>query len=136
MSDFNLKIYASDHTVYDGMSKYVNVPTSEGLYGILGNHRNTIMLIETGKLSFKNLEDEKTDVIVSRGLLKVENGQVLILVETAEKPEDIDINRALKAEESAKAQLKKKLSDRELSLIYAKLARSFSRVQGSKNKYK
>ena len=42
------------------------------------------------------------------GLFKIEDGHVLLLVDAAERPEDIDVNRALRAREEAEEQLRQK----------------------------
>lgn len=127
MKKFKLSIYASDKIVYEGECESLVIPTTTGQLGILANHSNLISLTIPGKLTFKN--DGKEDVrIVSQGMVKIEDNEVLVLVEACEKPEEIDINRALKAEEKAKAELKKHMSNREYNMVYARLARAFSRA--------
>lgn len=124
--DFKLEVYASDHIVYQGPAKYLNLPIEMGQYGILARHRNLISEIVPGKMTI-DLENEKLIFIVSYGLVKIENGDVLVLVETAERPEEIDINRARKAEENAKAALKNQASQREYKMLQGRLARAFAR---------
>lgn len=133
MTLFNLSIYAADHIVYEGSCQYISLPTQLGQYGVLARHRNTISEIEPGKLTYTLEGGQKESLAVSRGLLKIENGDVLVLVQTAEKPEEIDINRAKKAEENAKAALKKEVSQREYNMLQAKLARAFSREKIKKD---
>lgn len=125
-SDFKLEVYASDHIVYQGPAKYLNLPIEMGQYGILARHRNLISEIFPGKMTI-DLENEKLVFVVSYGLVKIENGDVLVLVETAERPEEIDINRARKAEENAKAALKNQASQREYKMLQGRLARAFAR---------
>ena len=75
-------------------------------------------------------------VVVSDGLLKVENGEVMILVDTAETPEEIDEARARRAEEQAREELKRANSYREAALASAELSRAMSRIKASKNKHR
>lgn len=124
--DFKLEVYASDHIVYQGPAKYLNLPIEIGQYGILARHRNLISEIVPGKMTI-DLGNEKLVFVVSYGLVKIENGDVLVLVETAERPEEIDINRARKAEENAKAALKNEASQREYKMLQGRLARAFAR---------
>ena len=102
---------ASDHMVYDGDALSVTLPTTEGSIGILAQHSNLIMAVIPGTIEYvpygkaaqeAGLSGRQT-IIVSDGLLKVENGEVMILVDTAERPEDIDEARARRAEEQARA---------------------------------
>lgn len=59
---------------------------------------------------------------VSAGLVKVEAGEVMLLVSTAERPEDIDVNRARRAEDAAKEALLQKKSMQEHRNAEAQLA--------------
>lgn len=69
---------------------------------------------------------------VSAGLVKVEAGEVMLLVSTAERPEDIDVNRARRAEDAAKEALLQKKSMQEHRNAEAQLAGP-SAVCGPKN---
>ena len=105
MDNFKLQIMASDHMVYDGDAKSVSLNTTEGSIGVMAHHMNLIMAVVPGILTYipadGSGEGEKTEVIVSDGLIKVENGAVMILVDSAELPHEIDEARAKRAEEEA-----------------------------------
>ena len=66
---------------------------------------------------------------VSGGIAKVENGEVLILVDTAERPEEIDIMRARRNADAAKEALLQKRSIQEYRSAQAALARAISRLR-------
>ena len=61
--------------------------------------------------------------------MKVENGEVLILVDTAERPEDIDANRARRDADAAKEAMLQKKSIMEYQAAQATLARAVSRLR-------
>jgi F-type H+-transporting ATPase subunit epsilon len=140
MDNFKLQIMASDHMVYDGDAKSVSLSTTEGSIGVMAHHMNLIMAIVPGMLSYipagESGAGEKVEVIVSDGLLKVENGEVMILVDSAEYPEDIDEARAKRAEDEAREKLRRANSSREMAMISAELSRAMSRIKASKNKHK
>ena len=77
----------------------------------------------------------KQVVVVSDGLLKVENNEVMILVDTAEHPDDIDEARAKRAEEQAREALKRANSNRDVAIASAELSRAMSRIKASKHKH-
>ncbi len=135
MEKFKLHIMASDHTAYDGDAESVVLPTTEGQYGVLAHHENLIMAVVPGPLTYK-CEAVKQDLVVSDGLLKIENGEVLILVDTAEKPEDIDVARARRAEQKAREKLKRANSQRDHVLVEAELSRAVSRLKASRSIHK
>ena len=76
-----------------------------------------------------------SDHMVSDGLLKVENGEAMVLVDAAEKPEDIDEARAKRAEEKARQALKRANSNRDHAMVEAELSRALSRIKASKARH-
>ena len=134
---------ASEHMVYDGDAESVSLMTTEGSVGILANHSNLIMAVVPGIIEYVPAgEDAKAAglsgrqvSVVSDGLLKVENNEVMILVDTAEHPNEIDEARARRAEEQAREALKRANSNRDVALASAELSRAMSRIKASKHKH-
>ena len=62
----------------------------------------------------------------------LENGEVLILVDSCERPEEIDVNRAKKAEAKAKEELLQKKSIQEYQSAKLHLARAINRLKVKK----
>ena len=143
MNTFNLQIMASDHMVYEGEATIVSLPTTEGSVGIMANHSNIIMAIVPGIIEYEpagSYDEEgaqagRQTIVVSDGLLKVENGEVIILVDTAERPEEVDEARARRAEERAREAMKRANSNRDAELAAAELSRAMSRIKASKKKH-
>lgn len=135
MKEFELSILAADRPFYVGKCVSLIVPTLDGKYGVLANHSNTISAIVPGLLEFKLPTGEARTAAVSEGMIKIENNEVLILVDSAERPEDIDVNRARIAAENAKEQLLQKKSIVEYRSASASLARALNRLKiGSDNR--
>lgn len=122
--------------VFDGDAKSLSLHTTEGSIGVLAHHTNLIMAVIPGELTYESAAGEKETVIVSDGLLKVENGEVMVLVDTAEAPHEIDEARARRAREEARENLKRANTNREVSLATAELSRAMSRIKASKKKHK
>ena len=137
MENFPVHILAADEPFYEGPCKSISVPTTTGMYGVLAHHTNVFLAIVPGTLRYRcEGEDEKL-AAVSAGLMKVENGEVLILVDSAERPEEIDANRAQRAADRAKEELLQKKSIQEYRMAQSNLARALSRLQvkSSANKH-
>ena len=137
MENFAVHILAADEPFYEGPCQSISVPTTTGMYGVLAHHTNVILAIVPGTLRYRcEGEDEKL-AAVSAGLMKVENGEVLILVDSAERPEEIDANRAQRAADRAKEELLQKKSIQEYRMAQSNLARALSRLQvkSSANKH-
>ena len=129
MNTFPVRILAADHPFYEGECYSLIIPTPDGMYGIQAHHSNMITAITAGTLRYRIREDEELEAAVSGGLVKVENGEVLILVDTAERPEDIDANRARRDADAAKEAMLQKKSIMEYQAAQATLARAVSRLR-------
>ena len=127
---------ASDHMVFDGDAQSVSLPTTEGSVGILAHHSNIIMAVVPGEITYRAADGSEETVIVSDGLLKVENGEAMILIDTAERPEEIDEARAQRAEERAREELKRANTNRDIALASAELSRAMNRIRASKKKHR
>lgn len=137
MENFPVHILAADEPFYEGPCQSISVPTTTGMYGVLAHHTNVIMAIVPGTLRYRCEGEEEKLAAVSAGLMKVENGEVLILVDSAERPEEIDANRAQRAADRAKEELLQKKSIQEYRMAQSNLARALSRLQvkSSANKH-
>lgn len=129
MEPFQVKILAADHPFYEGECYSLTLQTSAGMYGIRARHSNTIFAVVPGTLSYRTDENTSLEAAVSGGLAKVENGEVLVLVDTAERPEEIDANRARRDADAAKEALLQKKSIQEYRAAQATLARAVSRLR-------
>ncbi len=143
MEAFKLHFMASEHMVYDGEAESVSLMTTEGSIGILAHHSNLIMAVVPGIVEYVPVGEAAKEAglsgkqisVVSDGLLKVENNEVMILVDTAEHPKDIDEARARRAEEQAREDLKRANTNRDVALASAELSRAMSRIKASKHKH-
>ena len=90
MDTFQLNILAASSAFYEGECESLVVPTSDGKRGVLAHHSNAIAAISPGELSYTVPGEKPRLAAVSHGMIKIEDNHVLVLVETAEKPEDID----------------------------------------------
>ena len=129
MEEFQVNILAADQPFYEGSCQSLVVPTSTGQYGVLAHHSNTICAIVPGTLQYKVPGQPVQIAAVSEGLIKIENNRVLVLVDAAERPEEIDVNRAKRAADLAKEVLLQKRSKQEYHAAQAQLARAISRLR-------
>ena len=135
MTTFWLKVIASDHVFYNGNCEALVVPAHDGEVGILPHREAMILAIQEGELKFRVPgEQEYHHAVVGLGIVQVANNRVTVVVDTAERPEDIDEVRAKQALERAKEQLRQKQSIREYYMSKAYMARAISRLKASQHK--
>lgn len=128
MNTFKLTVLSANKPFYEGECESLIIPASDGLYGIQAGHRNLITAIIPGMMTM-TFGGKKTVAAVSKGMLKAEDGEVLVLVDTAELPEEIDINRAKRDAAMAKEAILQKKSIRDYYTAQAKLARALNRLK-------
>jgi F-type H+-transporting ATPase subunit epsilon len=129
MRPFKVKILASDHPFYEGDCYSLTLPTTNGMYGIFARHSNMIAAIVPGTMHYRLREDEQLDAAISGGMFKIENGEVLVLADTIERPEEIDANRARRNADEAMEAMRQRRSIIEYRAAQATLARAMSRLR-------
>ena len=133
MKEFQISILASDHPFYEGTCTSLVVPTIEGMYGFMAGHIRMISAVVPGMLHFTLPDGTKRFAAVSAGIVKCEANKILVLVDTAERPEDIDVNRAKQAADQAREIMLQKKSFQEYEIAQTNLARAMNRLKVKKH---
>ena len=129
MQQFQVHILAADRTFYDGPCVSLTVPTSDGELGILAHHSPIIAAGQPGTLRYQAPGEDVKLAAVSPGMVKVENNEVLVLVDSAERPEEIDAARAQREADEAREAMLQRKSRQEYQLAQATLARAMNRLR-------
>ena len=129
MDTFLVHILAADRTFYEGPCVSLTIPTSDGEQGILAHHSPMIAAVQTGTLRWQAPGGEVELAAVSPGMVKVEKNEVLVLVDSAERPEEIDEVRARREADQAREALLQQRSRQEHQVAQATLARALNRLR-------
>ncbi|MEW5977516.1 MAG: F0F1 ATP synthase subunit epsilon [Acidobacteriota bacterium] len=127
----HLEIVTPDHLVLSEEVDEVQVPGRNGYLGILPGHAPLITELQIGEVSYRR---DKTShyLAVAWGYCEVLEDRVAILAETAEKAEDIDLNRAVAAQQRAEKRLSDQQNpDIDFDRAAVSLQRALSRIQVS-----
>ena len=129
MESFQVHVLAADRTFYEGPCVSLTIPTSDGEQGILAHHSDMIAAVLPGTLRYQVPDGPVQLAAVSSGIVKIEKNEVLVLVDSVERPEEIDAARARReADEAQEAMLQRK-SRQEYQLAQASLARAMNRLR-------
>lgn len=134
MNTFGLKIIASDKVFYDGRCRKLIIPAPDGEKGILPNHENMVVALTVGIARMEIEEGSWQEVALGRGFAEIVNNRVTLIVQTAERPEDIDVRHAQEQKERAEEQLRQKQSIQEYYHTQASLARAMNRLKIAQDK--
>jgi len=108
---------------------HLEVPGGLGYLGVLANHAPLLTTLTPGKLVV-SLRGGKDEVFaVSGGLLKVADNEAVVLAEAIERPEEIDIERAVKAKKRAEERLKSRQVELDLERAAKALQRALNRIR-------
>lgn len=129
MKNFQLSILAADFPFYTGGCESLIIPMADGKYGIMAHHINTMIAVIPGTLSYTLPGGDVEIVIVSYGLVRILDNNVLVLVDSAERPEDVEANRAKKADIAAKEADLHKSNIKDDQLAVARLARTIAKLK-------
>lgn len=134
MDTFGLKIIASDKVFYEGRCRNLIIPAPDGEVGLLPRHENMVIAIEVGIARMEVEAGEWNEIAVGTGFAEIVNNRVTLLVDTAERPEDIDVRRAQEQKERAEEQMRQKRSIQQYYHTQASLARAMNRLRLAQDK--
>jgi F-type H+-transporting ATPase subunit epsilon len=101
---FKLEIVTPEKKVVDTTAEEVQIPGKNGYLGVLPGHAPLITELAVGEISYRSGAEQQR-LAVAWGFAEVLPDKVTILAETAERPSEIDVERARKAKERAEERL-------------------------------
>ena len=133
MATYHLQIVTPDRMVYAGEAQSIILRTINGDICILANHIDYAAPLGIGEAKVTAADGTEREGVCNGGLLSVENNTVRVIATTFEWAEDIDIERAKRAQTAAEDLLKKlSREDADYAMAEAKLKRALARVQAGK----
>ena len=125
-----LEIVTPEKMAFSGKVEQVTIPGSEGQFGVLKGHAPLLSSLDIGELNFTK-DGIKAYYAVSTGYAEVASDKVTVLVETAERSDLIDRERARVAKEAAEAKLPKMAAEADYERVRAALIRAIIRLSVS-----
>ena len=128
------EIVTPERIVLKEMIKQITLPTKNGEITVLPNHIPLIATIQHGVITIKKKDDSPEVLSVSGGFVEVLNNKVVILADTAEMAEEIDIDRAEDARRRAEELMKdtKRTDLESFTAINAQIAKELARTRAAK----
>lgn len=102
---FRCDIVTQERLVFSGDVDYVSLPGTEGVMGILPNHSATLTAVSFGEVMVRQ-HGEQQFFAVGGGFAEIQPDHVIVLADSAEKADEIDIARAQQAREQAEQMMK------------------------------
>ncbi len=120
MATLSVEIVTGERVVYteDGVDMVI-APGSDGTLGILPRHAPLITTLSAGELRVKKGNSEQS-LVVFGGFMEVTGDKVVVLADTAERAEEIDLARAEAARRRAEESIRQRGAD--IDQVKAELA--------------
>ena len=106
----------------------VVIPGSQGYFGVLPGHAPLLATLGVGELMYRQ-GTVQHHLALTGGFAEVRNDKVIVLAENAERPDEIDRERALKAKERAEHRVSGREGDVDFRRAAVALARALIRLQ-------
>lgn len=127
MSSMLLEIVTPERKVYSREVNMVIVKGVDGELGILPNHIPFVTPLKIAPVIVRR-EKESDSIAVNGGFIEVRKDKVIILAETAELPEDIDVERAQAAKDRAEKRLSSKTDELDYRRAEIALQKAINRI--------
>ena len=122
-----LRIVSPEETVFDAEVKSVQVPGEDGLFGVLPRHATMVSNTDSGLLRAVGAQGEIIEYVIHGGFCEVRDTVVTVLSRSAEKAEEIDLDRARKAASRALEILQSDMAEMDFARASAALRRAMIR---------
>ncbi|WP_028559242.1 F0F1 ATP synthase subunit epsilon [Paenibacillus pinihumi] len=133
MSTFLLEIVTPERKVYAQDVDMVSVKGIEGEFGILPNHIPFVTPLQIAPVVIKKDRQEEY-IAVNGGFVEVRKDKVVILAESAERQNDIDLDRAMAAKNRAEQRLKAKQDEFDFRRSELSMQRAMNRINVKKHR--
>lgn len=129
MAPLTCEVVTAERILFSGEVDLVLAPGVEGQLGILPHHAPLITALQPGELVVRR-GDEEIVFAVGGGFLEVVRNKVTILADSAERAEEIDVERALAAKKRAEERLaQRRAEDVDHARAEAALRRAMARLR-------
>ena len=136
MAGIRLDIVTAEREVYAEDVDVVIAPGVEGQLGILPHHAPLMTTLQAGELRVRK-GGEEVSMAISGGFIEVRPDKVVVLADTAERAEEIDVARAEEAKQRARERLsEKQVIGADEARVEASLRRALIRLKVAEKRRK
>ena len=128
MNTFQLTIMTPEHSFVDGQAESAVLPAGDGELCVLAGHAPMVVTIVEG-IGRVTVNGEMRRFAASAGFATITPDVVLVMLQTAEWEDEIDIKRAERDKRRAEEALRQEQSEREYKMAHATLARAMARLR-------
>ena len=126
---YRFEVFTPYRVFFADMVEVITMTLADGEIGVMAHHYPCTAPVKCGVLRIKTQEGEWRSAFVSSGILQVTEIKTILLVDTAEWPNEIDTERAIAAEKQARDDLENAMLKFEIDQAKDKLRRAEFRLK-------
>lgn len=122
-------VVTAEGVVTEGEAASITMSTKDGEITVLPNHIPLVSVLVPGLVTVRHQTGDDQHLAVSGGFANVTGSEVTLLADTAERADDIDIDRAEQARKRAEEVMSAKTEKQEVAEAAAAFAKNLARLQ-------
>jgi len=127
---FSLDIVTPEKKVFEGSVFSLSAPGTEGEFGVLAGHAPFATVLAPGVVALKHEDGREEMLAVSGGYIEVDGEKAVLLVETADREGEVDVEKIRKKKDEHEKLLKARdRKDVDYDVIQASLMKEMSRLK-------
>ena len=128
-NSFELEIVTPRRTQYRGPVQSVSCPGAQGRFQVLQSHAPFLSTLAVGMVKVIDADGTESRYAISGGIAQVFHNQMRILADSAERADQIDVDRAERARQRAEERLAARSAEIDADRAQAALLRAVNRLK-------
>src|SRR4051812_10287366 len=129
---FRLQIVTPERVLIDGPVTSLVAPGTAGSFGVLPGHAPLVTELDIGELRYRDETGTEHVLAIHGGFVQVTGDRTTVLADAAERPGEINVERARQAEERAREEqrvIAQRFSSVEEARVQAAIQRALLRLR-------
>ena len=105
MASIQVSIVSAEGAIYSGEADFVVAPASQGDVGIAPRHAPLLTELRPGPVRVQREGEDEKLFYVTGGLLEIQPGEIVVLADSALRPDQLDMDAAEEARKKAEEAL-------------------------------
>ena len=128
---FSLEVVTLKKLIFSGLVEGLTAPGSVGYFGILKGHTPFVSSLQPGIFTLTVPGGEKKTMAVSGGFLLTDGNKAIVLADSAETPDEIDLKRTRASRDRAQRRISEGPPDLDVARAKTSLARALARLKAA-----
>ena len=126
---FQLEVVTPQKVVFSGQVESFSAPGVVGGFQVLHSHAPLLSSIRIGEVKLRTPEGQESRYATTGGVVEVRENKVILLAETAERSDEIDVERAAAARQRAERRIKEHQAEVDIDRARIALLRALNRLR-------